>query len=125
MAVGFMRWFPLATPKIRMPDGSRRPKGIRVAIPIEWFNVDRCTGVNLGGYLNRARYYVDCMVLVDQLPQKLTVDLTDRGMGWRMYVRDIAFPPGITPLRPDELLCNIRGMKDDDDLFGAEQTPAA
>jgi large subunit ribosomal protein L25 len=65
-------------------------------------------GTKLGGILDESLREVTVKGLVTEIPQSLTLDITELGVGDTLHVSDIVPPEGIEVLdEPELLLCSI------------------
>lgn len=68
-------------------------KKIRVSIPVA--TTGKSKGVELGGMLQIIRREVDVLCYPNQIPETLTIDITDLDVGDSFHVEDISLPEGI------------------------------
>jgi large subunit ribosomal protein L25 len=68
-------------------------KKIRVSIPVA--TAGKSKGVELGGMLQIIRREVDVLCFPNQIPEALTIDITDLNVGDSIHVEDIPLPKGI------------------------------
>ena len=69
---------------------------VHVVVPVEVINVETSKGIKLGGVLNFAVRKVALVGLVDDMPEKITIDLTDVTIGDTIHGSDLVLPKGIT-----------------------------
>jgi large subunit ribosomal protein L25 len=67
---------------------------ITLEIPIELTGTPE--GVEEGGILENIRRYLTVSCLPDKLVDKLSVDVSDMGIGDSLHIKDIPLPPGLT-----------------------------
>jgi len=70
-------------------------KPVNVVVPVEVVNADVSKGLKLGGVLNFAVRKVALRGLVDAMPEKITVDLTNLTIGDVVHGTDLVLPAGI------------------------------
>ena len=69
---------------------------VHVVVPVEVINVDSSKGIKLGGVLNFAVRKVALVGLVSDMPEKITIDLSDVTIGDTIHGSDLVLPKGIT-----------------------------
>ena len=74
---------------------------ISVAIGVEFINEDICPALKIGGVLNIVRYEVELNCLPTDIPEKITVDLTDAKIGDSIHISAVELPDGVTPTITD------------------------
>lgn len=83
-----------------------------VEVPVEVVNVETSKGLKLGGVLNFAVRKVALVALVDKLPEKITIDLSDLTIGDSVHGSDLVLPDGVSlGLRQAELAFATIGGK--------------
>ena len=68
---------------------------VNVVVPVEVINVETSKGIKLGGVLNFAVRKVALRGLVQDIPEKITIDLTNLNIGETVHGSDLALPAGI------------------------------
>lgn len=68
-------------------------KAVKVNVPVEFTGVSR--GVKLGGRLETYREQVQLVSKPLDMPQKITVDITDLDINKTIYVADLQLPEGV------------------------------
>lgn len=68
---------------------------VNVVVPVEVINADISKGLKLGGVLNFAVRKVALRGLVDVIPEKIVVDLTNLTIGDVVHGTDLVLPNGI------------------------------
>ena len=68
---------------------------VNVVVPVEVINVDVSKGIKFGGVLNFAVRKVALRGLVQDIPEKITIDLTNLGIGETVHGSDLVLPKGI------------------------------
>ena len=71
-------------------------KPVHVVVPVEVINADISKGIKLGGVLNFAVRKVALVGLVSDMPEKITIDLSDVTIGDTIHGSDLVLPKGIT-----------------------------
>ena len=69
---------------------------VSVVVPVEVINADISKGLKLGGVLNFAVRKVALRGLVADMPEKITIDLSDVTIGDTIHGSDLNLPKGIT-----------------------------
>lgn len=70
-------------------------KPVNVVVPVEVINEEISKGIKLGGVLNFAVRKVALRGLIDVIPEKITIDLTDLNIGDTVHGSDLKLPEGI------------------------------
>ena len=70
-------------------------KPVNVVVPVEVINTDVSRGIKLGGVLNFAVRKVALKGLVDVMPEKITIDLTNVTIGDTIHGTDLVLPAGV------------------------------
>ncbi|MFZ1468030.1 MAG: 50S ribosomal protein L25/general stress protein Ctc [Paracoccaceae bacterium] len=78
---------------MRIKDDSR----INLFIHVTFVNHDKAPGIKRGGTLTVVRSEVELEVLAGDIPDHITVDLTDKLIGDVIHIDDITLPPGTKP----------------------------
>jgi large subunit ribosomal protein L25 len=79
---------------------------ITVKVPIEV--VGRAWGVQEGGILEEILREIEIECLPGSIPNRITVDVTELGLGKSIHVEDLKLPPGVSPLNdPKETVLTI------------------
>ncbi len=68
---------------------------VNVVVPVEVINVETSRGIKVGGVLNFAVRKVALRGLVQNIPEKITIDLTNLGIGETIHGSDLVLPNGI------------------------------
>ena len=68
---------------------------VNVVVPVEVINVETSRGIKLGGVLNFAVRKVALRGLVQNIPEKITIDLTNLTIGETVHGSDLVLPDGI------------------------------
>lgn len=75
----------------------RRTSRINLFINVEFINHAAAPGLKRGGTLTVVRPEVELNVLAGEIPEKITVDLTDRQIGDVIHIGDVTLPEGTKP----------------------------
>lgn len=70
-------------------------KPVSVVVPVEVINAEVSKGLKLGGVLNFAVRKVALRGLVDAIPEKITIDLTNLTIGDSVHGSDLVLPAGV------------------------------
>ncbi|MBO7642585.1 MAG: 50S ribosomal protein L25/general stress protein Ctc [Alphaproteobacteria bacterium] len=70
-------------------------KPVNVVVPVEVINIETSKGIKLGGVLNFAVRKVALRGLVQDIPEKITIDLTELNIGETVHGSDLVLPKGI------------------------------
>jgi len=68
---------------------------VSVSVPLELINVDTSRGLKLGGVLNFAVRKVALRGLVNDMPEKIVIDLANLNIGEVVHGTDLVLPKGI------------------------------
>lgn len=112
----------------------RRTSRINLFIPVEFIGEDVSVGLKRGGVLTVVRNEVELKVTAGDIPEKLTVDLTNLDVGDIVHISDIALPEGSRPMITDRdfVIANISapsslksaGDDEDEDDTAEVEAPA-
>lgn len=112
----------------------RRTSRINLFIPVEFTGEDVSVGLKRGGVLTVVRNEVELKVTAGDIPEKLTVDLTNLDVGDIVHISDIALPEGSRPMITDRdfVIANISapsslksaGDDEDEEDTAEVETPA-
>lgn len=72
----------------------KRTSRIKLFVPVEFTNEDECVGIKKGGVLTVVRGEVEMEVTAGDIPEALTVDLTQYDVGDTVTIADIDLPEG-------------------------------
>ncbi len=105
----------------------RRTTKINLDIPVEFANEDSCPGLRKGGVLTVVRPVVELVVTAGDIPEKITVDLAEAGIGDTLSISGVDLPAGAKPtIDRDFVIANIQApssLQSDDE--GEEEQVAA
>ena len=68
-----------------------------VWIPVRFINENICPGLKIGGVLNIVRRKVELRCPADQIPSKLTVDLSKSEIGESIRISNVTLPENVKP----------------------------
>ena len=99
---------------------------VSVSVPVELANADISKGLKLGGVLNFAVRKVALKGLVNDMPEKITIDLSDVTIGDTIHGSDLVLPKGIElGLHMAELAFATIGGKMPEEADAKQQAAAA
>ncbi len=100
---------------------------IKLSIPVEFINVEKCPGIKRGGVLNVVRRTVDIFCNIDNIPEKLIADLDGLRIGENIKYSGLGKPDGISPVIKDRdfTIATIAGRAADDEAAAAVADPNA
>ena len=75
----------------------RRTSRVNLFIHVTFENHDKAPGLKRGGTLTVVRPEVELEVTAGDIPDHITVDLTDRQIGDVIHIQDIPLPEGVVP----------------------------
>lgn len=101
-------------------------KPVNVVVPVEVINVETSKGIKLGGVLNFAVRKVALRGLVNSIPEKITIDLSNLNIGESIHGSDLVLPEGVElGLHQAELAFAIIGGKMAEEADSAKPAAAA
>lgn len=68
-----------------------------VAISIPAHFVGKAKGLAQGGVLDVKKHEIDLLAQVGKIPEEITIDVTDLGVGDNIHLSDITLPAGVRP----------------------------
>ena len=74
---------------------------VTINVPVEFVNADKAPGLKRGGVLNIVRHEVEMKALWNNIPEKVTVDLTGANVGDSIHFSAVVVPRGVTPTITD------------------------
>jgi large subunit ribosomal protein L25 len=121
--------FPLHVDFLRIGKGAK----LNVQVHVEFINEEASPGIKRGGVLNIVHHTLDLTVDADNIPEKVTVDLTGMEVGDAVHISAIKLPAGATDhSHEDDLtiatIVAPSGLKSEDNETAAAPaaaTPAA
>lgn len=101
-------------------------KPVNVVVPVEVINAETSKGLKLGGVLNFAVRKVALVGLVDNIPEKITIDLQNLTIGDSVHGTDLVLPDGVQlGLHQAELAFATIGGKMPEEADGPKQAATA
>lgn len=100
---------------IHIEDG----KQVRVGVPVEFLNTEKCVGVKRGGVLNIVRHTVEFFCDPKSIPEQIEADILDLNIGESLHINDIELPSGVKPtIDRDFTIATItgRGSADEEEV---------
>lgn len=70
---------------------------IRVNVPVVAINSEASPGLKRGGVLNIVRHEVALLCRADNIPEKITIDLTGLDIGDSVKISNVTLPNGVVP----------------------------
>ena len=119
--------FPLHVDFLRIGKGSK----LNVQVHVEFINEEASPGIKRGGVLNIVHHTLDLTVDAENIPEKVTVDLTGKDIGDSVHISAIQLPAGaVDHSHEDDLtiaaIVAPSGLKSEDNAAApAEDVPAA
>src|SRR5918911_1778051 len=71
---------------------------VSVMVPVVFFNQERAPGLRRGGILNIVRHEIEMVVSVDNIPERITVDLDGLDIGDSIHISQVQIPEGARPV---------------------------
>ncbi|MCQ2574954.1 MAG: 50S ribosomal protein L25/general stress protein Ctc [Alphaproteobacteria bacterium] len=85
---------------------------VHVVVPVEVINEETSKGIKMGGVLNFAVRKVALIGLISNIPEKISIDLTNLNIGESVHGSDLVLPEGVSlGLHQAELAFAIIGGK--------------
>jgi large subunit ribosomal protein L25 len=85
---------PLHVDFMRVGAGAR----VTVAVPVVFINHERSIGLRRGGILNVVRHTIEMICSVDNIPERVVVDLDGLDIGDSIHSGAVEMPPGARPV---------------------------
>ena len=86
----------------------RRTTKINLFIPVEVVGAEVCPGLKRGGMLNMIRPEVELVVTAGDIPDHITLDISEAKIGDTLTISDITLPEGAKPtIDRDFVIANI------------------
>jgi large subunit ribosomal protein L25 len=85
---------PLHVDFMRVGAGAR----VTVVVPVVFINHERSGGLRRGGILNVVRHGIEMMCSVDNIPERIVVDLDGLEIGDSIHVHSVEMPEGARPV---------------------------
>ena len=71
---------------------------VTVTIPVHFINHERSIGLRRGGILNIVRHGIDMICSVDNIPERIVVDLDGLDIGDSIHINAVEMPPEARPV---------------------------
>lgn len=102
----------------------KRTSKIALFIPVEFINQGECPGLRKGGVLNAVRPEVELVVTAGDIPDHITIDVSECEIGDAITISSVKLPEGAKPsIDRDFVIANISapsGLRAADDEDEAE-----
>jgi large subunit ribosomal protein L25 len=85
---------PLHVDFMRVSAGAQ----VTVTVPVVFINHDRSVGLRRGGILNVVRHGIEMICSVDNIPDRLVVDLDGLDIGDSIHIDAVEMPPAARPV---------------------------
>lgn len=103
----------------------RRTSRINLFIHVNFENQEECPGIKKGGVLTIVRPEVELNVLAGEIPDHITIDLSNAQIGDVLHISDVTLPEGAKPtIDRDFVIANISapsGLKASDEKAEGEE----
>ena len=70
---------------------------VTVGVPVLFVNQDKSPGIRRGGILNIVRHEIELVCKVDNIPERITVDVEGLEIGDSIHIKQVTLPPGTRP----------------------------
>src|SRR5580658_3267006 len=70
---------------------------LTVAVPVIFLNQEKSPGIRRGGILNIVRHEIDLVCTVDDIPERITIDLDGLDIGDSVHISAVTLPSGTRP----------------------------
>ena len=74
---------------------------VTVTVPVAFINHERSSGLRRGGILNIVRHGIEVVCSVDNIPDRLVVDLDGLEIGDSIHIGAVSVPAGVRPVIQD------------------------
>jgi large subunit ribosomal protein L25 len=106
----------------------RRTTKVKLFIPVEFVGEEESPGLKKGGVLNAVRPEVELLVTAGDIPDHVTVDVSDLDIGDAVTISSVTLPEGSKPtIDRDFVIANVSapsGLKAADDDEDGEEVAA-
>ncbi len=82
---------------LRISDATK----ITLTVPVETVGADKSPGIKLGGLLNIIYHELEVRCLASQIPEHITIDVSNLNVGDAVHLNDIKMPDGVEPTMTD------------------------
>lgn len=98
-------------------------KEVLVEVPVKLIGGDKTPGLKKGGKLNLVRYHLPLKAAVNNIPEKIEINISTFGIGKSLFLSNITLPKGVT-MAYDCLILSItgRGKKDKEEATAESAT---
>lgn len=100
---------------------------IKISIPVETINEDKCPGLKKGGIINFVVHQLECLCSPENIPEKILLDLSGKEIGESFLLDNTNLPEGVVAANAerDAVLATIVGTKAGGDDEGTSSTAAS
>jgi len=89
---------------------------LNILLAIKIINKDICQGIKKGGFLNVLRRKMKVSCLYSNIPDVITIDISNLKIGSTLYIKDINLPEGIQSIENKNFtILSISGKKQKED----------
>lgn len=89
---------------------------INVVVSIHIENESKCAAIKQGGILNIARHELEIHCLPDNIPEAISIDISELAIGHSIHLKDIILPAGVeTKLDPETSIVAVLSAKSEAD----------
>ena len=81
---------------------------VKVEVPITVRDEDKSVAIKRGGVLSVMHRFVTVKCLPDDIPLSISVDVSSLEVGKSIRIRDLNFPPNVTPIIKDETISVLK-----------------
>nr|VFK36360.1 MAG: large subunit ribosomal protein L25 [Candidatus Kentron sp. SD]VFK38558.1 MAG: large subunit ribosomal protein L25 [Candidatus Kentron sp. SD]VFK78644.1 MAG: large subunit ribosomal protein L25 [Candidatus Kentron sp. SD] len=103
---------------------------LQLRIPVHFINEDKCPGKKAGGIISHLFPEVEVICLPKDLPEAISVDMSEIQLGQTLHLSDLVVPEGVTLTALshdlDQAVVTISAPRDsmeEEDTSEAEETP--
>lgn len=101
----------------------RRTSRINLFIPVEFTGEETSPGLKKGGVLTVVRPEIELKVTAGDIPEKITIDVSDLDIGDIIHINDVTLPEGTRPMITDRnfVIANVSapsGLRSSDNEDG-------
>ena len=98
---------------------------IEVEVPVIFKGDDTSPGIKRGGILNVVRYAIEVKCPAGEIPDNITVDISEMDIGDSLHISEVSLPENVTPTIDDRdftiaTIVSSRASKEDDEADGEE-----
>jgi large subunit ribosomal protein L25 len=92
-----VRDFPMHVDFLRLAEGAT----VRVEVPVHFVGQEKSPGLKAGGVLNIVRHSVEFIVPAENIPDSITLDLSNAKIGDSLHISAVKLPEGAKPVISD------------------------